>query len=60
VKNLEIEDIEMLDYEFNQIDTDGSGFIEASGLKTAFDKCGEKLPSSKIDKIIKELDFADN
>ncbi len=50
----------MLDYEFNQIDTDGSGFIEASELKTTFHRYDEKLPSSKIDKIIKELDFADN
>ena len=52
VKNLEIEEIDMLDYEFNQIDTDGSGFIEASELKTTFYKYDEKLPSSKIDKII--------
>ena len=49
---MEIEEIDMLDYEFNLIDTDGSGFIEASELKTTFYKYDEKLPSSKIDKII--------
>ena len=43
---MEIDEIGMLDYEFNQIYTDGSGFIEASELKTTFYKYDEK--SQKI------------
>lgn len=39
-----------------QMDTDASGFIEASELQDALDLCGIKLPGYEIRDIIKQND----
>jgi Ca2+-binding EF-hand superfamily protein len=38
------------------MDTDASGFIEASELQDALDLCGIKLPGYEIRDIIKQND----
>ncbi len=57
VKHLETKEVDKLRAEFELIDTDGSGFIEAGELKLALSKQDSKITEQKINDIIDQLDF---
>ena len=60
VKHLQANQIQLLKEEFEKIDTDSSGFIEVSELRQAINNADLTMTAEEIDKIISELDFAEN
>lgn len=44
---------------FKEIDSDGSGFIDANELKDALDRVGLKLPSWQVRQMIQDFDTGD-
>ncbi|ODM94621.1 Plastin-2 [Orchesella cincta] len=53
------EEIREIHEAFKEIDSDGSGFIEANELKDALERVGLKLPSYQVRQIIQEFDSDD-
>jgi len=43
-----------------KVDTDNSGFIEYSELELAIRNAKFNMTTSELEKIIKEIDYADN
>lgn len=60
VKMLKPKDIDHLKTEFMKVDTDNSGFIEYSELESAIKRANFKMTQAELEKIIKEIDYADN
>ncbi|CAL8074853.1 unnamed protein product [Orchesella dallaii] len=54
------EEIREIHEAFKEIDSDGSGFIEANELKDALERVGLKLPSYQVRQIIKDFDSDEN
>ena len=57
---MECKQIESLKTEFEKIDKDYSGFLELSELEQAIRNAHYAMSHEEIEKIVKELDFADN
>lgn len=60
VKTLTAKQIKHLKEAFLKIDTDHTGYIDASELAEAMKKSNMEVPASEIDKIIKEIDYKGN
>lgn len=60
VKMLNPSDVENLRKQFQMIDTDNSGFIEASELQVALKKAEKEAHASELHAILKELDYNGN
>lgn len=58
---LPMKEVDQLRKQFELIDTDKSGFIDATELAQVFKQNENlKIPDDEIDRIIKEVDFAGN
>jgi calcium-dependent protein kinase len=53
-------DVENLRQQFQKIDTDNSGFIEANELEIALKKAEKEAHSKELHAILKELDYNGN
>ena len=60
VKTLNINKFEQLRKQFEELDTNNTGQVDASELSLALKKSDLNIPEDKIDQIIKEIDTADN
>ena len=60
VVHLSTDQIGKLKQQFDQIDTDLSGFIEFSELEEAIKQANISMKDEEISHIVKELDFAGN
>jgi len=60
VKMLKPKDIEHLKNEFMKVDNDNSGFIEYQELEKAIKAANFKMTEAELQRIIKEIDYADN
>lgn len=60
VKMADQNDIEDLRKEFQKLDKDGSGLINAEELKTGLKESKIDIPDEEIDKIIQEVDYFGN
>jgi calcium-dependent protein kinase len=60
VKMVSAKEIEQLKKEFEKIDTDNSGYINAEELFEAMKKSNIKVPITEINRIIEEIDFKGN
>jgi Ca2+-binding EF-hand superfamily protein len=58
VKMLNPKEIEKLRKEFEKVDTDNSGTIEANELKTAIKNANVDISDQEIDHILNELDYS--
>lgn len=60
VKLVTAKEIEKLKKQFEAIDTDFTGYIDAEELSEAMKKSNLKVPAQEIDKIIDEIDYKGN
>ena len=60
VKHLDHKQILDLKTTFEALDEDHSGFLEYKELHVAITKSDMQLTTDEIDKLIKEIDYADN
>jgi len=60
VKLLTAKEIGKLKKQFEAIDTDFTGYIDAEELSTAMKKSNLNVPAKEIDKIISEIDYKGN
>jgi Ca2+-binding EF-hand superfamily protein len=60
VKMTDQNKIDDLKEQFQKIDTDGTGLIDANELKTAIKNSNYQIPDEKIDEIIDEVDYFGN
>ena len=60
VKHLDHKQILDLKTTFEALDEDHSGFLEYKELHAAITKSDMQLTTEEIDKLIKEIDYADN
>ena len=60
VKMLTTKEIGKLKAQFETIDTDNTGYIDAEELAEAMKKSNLQVPASEIDRIISEIDYKGN
>lgn len=60
VKMLTTKEIGKLKAQFETIDTDNTGYIDAEELAEAMKKSNLSVPASEIDRIIREIDYKGN